>query len=265
MGMPWIKLYTDFLDDPKLGFLSDAAQLLFVKMLLLAGECDAEGYLVNGDEPLTLQQVAWRLRVNPATMKDPLAELEDAGLIEDDDGIFLVTNFQKRQGRSQSAKREMWRERKRRQRDNENVTGESRVTDAGVTPLEGEGEQNRAEEEERESRDPPPPARPRKHDDPPTPACDVFEELTTNTVPGAWQLKVEKAVSDVGGLDLWRDVVTGWVGKGYNPRNVQGMLDCFQHNRIPGEATGPPRDNGKTPAELAREAVLAEEAARGNT
>lgn len=148
MGMPWVKLYTDFLDDPKVGFLSDAAQLLFVKLILMAGECDAEGYIANGETPLTQQQIAWRLRIAPESFAAALAELAQAGLVREDDGLILVTNFQKRQDRSQSEKREMWRERKRRQREAQNVTRESRVNHACVSPLEGEKNREREEREE---------------------------------------------------------------------------------------------------------------------
>ena len=261
MGMPWVKLWTDFLDDPKLGFVSDAAQLLFVKLMLLAGDCDAEGYLVNGDEPLTIEEIGWRLRINPATMQGPLTELTDAGLIKDDDGIILIVNFQKRQGRSQSEKREQWRKRKQRQRDKENVTGESPVTPASVTPLEGEGEETRSEREsegEGEKSVPPPPRF--QKDNPPTPACDIITQLSGKKVPGSQQVKVEKAIHSPVDLEFWRRLVDAWIARGYNPLNITGLLDCFEQRKFPGTATGPPGDNGKTPAQLAAEDFLKEEA-----
>ena len=150
MGMPWVKLYVDLLDDTKLGFISEGAQLLFVKLILLAGDCDAEGYLVNGASPLTLSEIAWRLRVPIDTLRDRMAELEQAELVGHDEGegIFWVVNFQKRQGRSQSEKRALWRERKRRQKEPTENTAESRGNHAGITPLEGEREGEREGEAE---------------------------------------------------------------------------------------------------------------------
>ncbi|MBN2446596.1 MAG: phage replisome organizer N-terminal domain-containing protein [Phycisphaerae bacterium] len=151
-SMPWIKLYTDILDDPKIGTMNAADKWRFVALCALAGECDAEGYLANGDEPLTLTQIAWRLRENETELADSMTAHEARGLLINDDGVFLIVNFSNRQGRSQSEKREAWRERKRRQRgksqdggeddtgspddDAENVPSDTTGTHAGVTPLE---------------------------------------------------------------------------------------------------------------------------------
>jgi len=151
MGMPWIKLYTEILDEPKLGRLSDALKWRFVQLCLLAGECDAEGYLVSGTEAMPEDDIAWRLRLDVNELQKSLAELEGVGLVElDRDGdIWFVKNFSKRQGRSQSEKRKAWRERKQRQRDNEtDVTEESRVTPGPrVEQSRTEGEQSREEAE----------------------------------------------------------------------------------------------------------------------
>ena len=114
--LSWIKLYTDILDDPVLGPLSVSAKWRFIELLLLAGQCDAEGYLVDGEQPYTDSDLAWRFRISEEQIQLDLQQLSDAGLIFFDEDTWLVPNFSKRQGRSQDEKRERWREQKRRQR-----------------------------------------------------------------------------------------------------------------------------------------------------
>ena len=135
--MPWVKLYTEILDDPKLGRMSDALKWRFIQLILLAGECDQEGLI-----PLYLDDISWRLRIEIDLLKKDLTDLEGYGLITinmtPSDYIDSVTviKFQERQGRTQSAKREQWRDRQQRHRDKDkDVTGDTSVTNEGVTLL----------------------------------------------------------------------------------------------------------------------------------
>ncbi len=56
-AMPWVKIFTEIIDDPKIGRLSKAAKWRFLELIVLAGECDADGYLVHSDQPLTLDEM----------------------------------------------------------------------------------------------------------------------------------------------------------------------------------------------------------------
>lgn len=116
-SMPWVKLYTELLDDPKLGKLPDLAKLRFIQMLLIAGECDMNGCLMNGDQPLTADEIAWRLRIDGKTFADELATLLAAGLVEQCDGAYCIKNFAKRQGRPQSARQAKWRDAQKAKRE----------------------------------------------------------------------------------------------------------------------------------------------------
>ena len=159
-SMPWVKLWTDFPDDPKIAKCSEGAQLLFVKLLAIAGQCDAEGYLVNGDDPLTRWDIAWRLRMDLERAGSLIDELLQMDLLADDEGYLLIPNFSKRQGRSQMQKREQWRDRQERHRgkdadivtgDSDNVTRDNIECHAGVTLPEErreEGEERREEGED---------------------------------------------------------------------------------------------------------------------
>lgn len=115
-AMPWIKLYTEMLDDPKIGKLSDAMKWRFVQLVLLAGECDAEGCIANGDVALTVEEVAWRLRLDAGQLAADIAQFKKIGLISDDDETLCVVNFTKRQGRPQGERQQRWRENQKNKR-----------------------------------------------------------------------------------------------------------------------------------------------------
>jgi len=116
-SMPWIKLYTDLLDDPKVGKLPDIVKLRFIQMLLIAGECDMNGCLTNGEQPLTVDEIAWRLRIDAKVLAEDLTVLCASGLIEQCDGAMCIKNFSKRQGRPQSARQAKWRENQKAKRE----------------------------------------------------------------------------------------------------------------------------------------------------
>ena len=116
-SMPWVKVYTEFIDDPKIGRLNDSAKLRFVQLILMAGECDRDGYLMNGDEPLKVEDIAWRLRVDTKQLQADIKALIAGGMLHEEDGTYLVTNFVSRQGRSQDEKRAQWRDSKKRQKE----------------------------------------------------------------------------------------------------------------------------------------------------
>src|SRR3990167_4149870 len=96
-SMPWVKLYTDILDDTKLGQLPDLTKWRFVQLLVLAGECDQEGWLVQTTAPMTVQQIAWRLRLELKELERDLMALSRACLMTLDKktGAWCVTNFDK--------------------------------------------------------------------------------------------------------------------------------------------------------------------------
>jgi len=283
-GMPWVKVWIDLLDDSKVGRLPDEIKWRFVQILLVAGESDAEGYLVNGDEPLSVADVAWRLRVAPDLLQVDFERLQEAGLIDLDDGTWLVVNFARRQGRPQSEKRAAWRRRKRRQREREqdstpdlpaaapvtddspvtqpNVTRDSPVTPtdvprdssvnhAGVTPLEGEEERKKEKEGEREgeARTPhvptPDSSSPQRH-----PAVKAYIDLTGRSPPSDhWQQQIADQVGEVpDDVARWTRVAQAWVGIGWNPGNVLGMLEYYLRGEIPGKDRNRGRGRHQSPA-----------------
>ena len=149
-GMPWIKIYTEMVDDVKLSRLTDAQKWRFIQLIILAGECDAGGALVTGDSRMTHEDVCWRLRCDSQTLENDIEKMIASGLITEKKGVLTVIKFSERQGPTQETKREAWRRRQEDHRNkvkDENVTGDKSVSHAT------EEEKKKREEEEEESGD----------------------------------------------------------------------------------------------------------------
>lgn len=118
----WIKLFTDILKDPRLGRQTDAIQMRYIQLQLIAGECDARGALIDRDYPLDEMDLAWRLRKPVDQLRDELQTLLDLGLLERNtdpaagEPFWIVVNFALEQGRTKEDKRAEWRIRQQRRR-----------------------------------------------------------------------------------------------------------------------------------------------------
>jgi DNA-binding transcriptional regulator YhcF (GntR family) len=133
----WIKLYTEILSDPKMGRMTDRQYRTCINLFLIGGQVDNDGELASTDD------IAWKLRMDAAAVSDDLAELAKLGIVEDRDGIWYVTKWQKRQAKPPSAENEEvakrvreHRERKRQREGNEDVTSLHDDVTSDVTTLE---------------------------------------------------------------------------------------------------------------------------------
>lgn len=255
-SMPWIKLYTEMLDDAKLLPLSDPVKWRFVQLILLAGDCDQGGWLANNIGPLPVNIIALRLRVPVEQLKKDLACLQAAGLMifERKTCAWMVTNFEKRQGRPQSKKREMWRENKKRQR---RVLEDTVETHKGVHNDGGDGvllteedlEGDKDLEEEGESGADAPATNPL-----PAPVR-VYEEnggkyQSGSLVDGTSKKDYARAfivghIKDTPeSLNLWGKVVFAYQAQ-WSPKSYTVMVnDYYLRGRIPGQSSG----NGHQPS-----------------
>jgi len=69
---------------------------------------------------------------------------------------------------------------------------------------------------------------------------------------------VEQAVGDdQADLDLWGNIVKAWVGLGWNPTNVKGMLEFYGRREIPAAKGG----NGKSGTNRANSRITPKPAA----
>ena len=118
----WIKMYPEMLHDRKMRKLTEREQLVFMKLLLLAGQEDKNGVL-PADEDIALE-----LYMKVTDVKKSLKTLIDAGLLTDRNGVTVVTNFEKRQETNLTGAEKVARYRERK-----------RVTEGKVTSVTNEG------------------------------------------------------------------------------------------------------------------------------
>ena len=71
MPFPWIKMWLEGLDDPKLTRLSLAERGAWWELLMLAGKCKAGGKILSGNQALDMDEIADALHVK--TSEDRLA------------------------------------------------------------------------------------------------------------------------------------------------------------------------------------------------
>lgn len=249
-SMPWIKLYTELLDDTKIGKLPDIAKLRFVQLLLLAGECDADGYLLNGDAALTVEEIAWRLRVDAKILAEDIGLLQNAGMVACEEGAFVIRNFIKRQGRSQEEKREQWRDRQRKKRLSEQpepVTSESRVTHAPRVEKSREEKIESREEkisDSGESTAGKKPDKPKKVEDTRSthPAIQAFREITARFPAKELYDEIIAVCGDQPDKHRMRLCWLDWLKVSGNRSNTTWLLSWYANN-----ASGNPDKNTRQP------------------
>ena len=104
MLKPWIKLFTDMLEDEKFYYMSDTDRSVFFALLLCAGKNDRDGLLYDDR---TLYKKCWNFlnEITKPRFWKSVQKLIDAEIIErNDDGILVMKNFAKRQAMSKSRK-----------------------------------------------------------------------------------------------------------------------------------------------------------------
>lgn len=239
--MPWIKLYTEMLDDAKIGRMTEVMRYRFIELILLAGECDRDGWLISGSTPMTIDDIAWRLRKEQAVVQETLDQLKEIGIAEFNDGAWLIVNFAARQGRPQREKREQWRDAQDRRRG---VINDSYMTHAPR-------EEERREEERREeegAKNAPSPASPSAIFSENISAEHLFEKVTGFTaIPGAHReedlgklqsiLTKHKARAPAYLAPYWQE----WLKRRYRKTNT-GWLDWAIVGEIPPTKGDPSND-----------------------
>lgn len=87
---------------------------------------------------------------------------------------------------------------------------------------------------------PPPEKKPTKRQktttprEPPPPAIATFREKTERYPPKAvWSIITDAVGEDETNLKRWGETIVGWLGMGWNPTNVNGMLEFYRKNEIP--------------------------------
>ena len=142
----WVKLYTEIVNDPKMGRLTDRQFRTCINLFALAGELDQDGALPDAAD------LAWRLRLQPADLTADLEALAAVNILTATPAGWSISKWTERQAKAPSAARDKvlqrvhdYRERER----NESVTTLHSEVKRAVTPP----EKRREETEKIQSRE----------------------------------------------------------------------------------------------------------------
>lgn len=127
MPKPWLKMWGEWIDDPKINHLSLAEQAAWWRLVTLSHRCNADGALVHGNGlPLTLDDIVAAIRCagrkNRGVFDSMMAYMIDKESLQWKDETLVVTNLKKRQEMAASETAEAVRERVRRHRERQAVT-----------------------------------------------------------------------------------------------------------------------------------------------
>jgi len=141
MPLPWIKMWLEALDDPKLTRLTLAERGAWWELLQLAGKCDVGGKILSGGEGLDIEEIVDALHIKTAadrqSLESMLAKMEERGSLMWNEGhILTVIHWEERQRIPPSARPEAIAERVRRHREGRKKTGKGNE----VQPLPKVGE-----------------------------------------------------------------------------------------------------------------------------
>lgn len=133
--IPWLRLYTEIIDDPKLSSFTGDQFRVLIYLMCLARESDEPGLI-----RLTPAEISWRVRRPVEEIENTimLCQKGDRPIIERVDKGILLVRFIDRQYEKPSDRPQATRERKQKQRDKDkghaNVTPMSRgITDQNRT------------------------------------------------------------------------------------------------------------------------------------
>lgn len=124
---PWLKLWVEWIHDPKIFSLTWAEKGMWCGVLTLAQQCAAYGQLVKGDGiPLTIPEIANSLHITSAkdrkTLEGMISKMAGAGSLHWNSNLLVVTHFAERQAKIASETLESVRDRVRRHRESKNLT-----------------------------------------------------------------------------------------------------------------------------------------------
>jgi hypothetical protein len=117
-AMPWIKMHTTILDDPRLARLDPQTQATYFKLALLAGRCDAGGAFYQDGKQMTDEDIAWSLRMaDTKELVKQFKSLTTVGLMINNGHGPELSNFMQYQGpTSHTMSREDWEKRQYKNR-----------------------------------------------------------------------------------------------------------------------------------------------------
>lgn len=150
---PWLKMWIEWIHDPKMLGLTLAEQGAWWRLVTLAQQCGADGQLVKGNgTPLTILEIAKSLHITErndmATFKRMIEKMEAMGSLTWNSDILTIVHFAERQARIPSSTKDAIRERVRQYRERQRVTKKPLPTKERESNKEKEIEGDKEAEEE---------------------------------------------------------------------------------------------------------------------
>lgn len=129
MPLPWIKMWLEALDDPKLTRLSLAERGAWWGLLKLAGKCAAGGKILSGGLGLDIDEIADSLHIKTGedrqSLESMMAKMEKRGSLKwNESHVLTVVHYEERQRIPPSSRPEAIAERVRRYRERRKETEE---------------------------------------------------------------------------------------------------------------------------------------------
>jgi hypothetical protein len=127
-GLPWFRVYTEIVDDPKMARLTGGEFRTWIYLLALARQAEEPGVVYMG-----IPALAWRLRLTEDQLRSDLATLEREGMVDlKEAGAVRVVKFIERQYGKPSDWPDATRDRKRRSRDIARRSRDGHATDSDI-------------------------------------------------------------------------------------------------------------------------------------
>ena len=121
MPLPWMKMWLEALDDPKLTRLSLAERGAWWGILKLAGKCDAGGKILSGGQGLDMDEISDALHIKTSddrqALESMIAKMGKRGSLRWNESVLIIIHYEERQRIPPSAHPEAVAERVRRYRE----------------------------------------------------------------------------------------------------------------------------------------------------
>lgn len=139
---PWLKMWAEWLGDPKMDSLSLAEQGAWWRLISLAHQCANDGALTEGGLPMSMEAIMKSLKISDELDRAPFKSMVDKMTIRKsihhNGDTMIITNYKRRQEMMPSNLPEAVAERQREHRrkgKEEKESHEKVVTSAAVSPL----------------------------------------------------------------------------------------------------------------------------------
>ena len=143
--MQWFRVYNEILDDPKVAKMDGETFRCFIYLLAISSEKETNG-IIN----MSISDISWRIRVPINTLEAAIAYFLDNNILTKENGLFVITNWKKRQFASDNVGQRVKRYREKQGNVSSNVSSNVIEAEAEAdTDTEAEAEQKQSVDEKK--------------------------------------------------------------------------------------------------------------------